>query len=82
MTSVSTHLSLLRAFKGPRNGLGSPTRALEMGFLSLAASNATWDQSVSSNHLYGAVSDRMIAELTPLGAGSAQRRANPARHHS
>jgi hypothetical protein len=34
-------------------------------------SNATWDRSVSSNHLYRAVSDRIIAELALLGAGRA-----------
>src|SRR5260370_16407054 len=31
-------------------------------------SNATWDPSVSSNYLYRAVSDRIIADLTLLRA--------------
>jgi hypothetical protein len=86
MTSVSTGLSLLRAVQGPRKCIKvcypSPMREFEVGFLLGAASNATWDRSVSSNHLYGAVGDRIIAELTLLGAGRAQRRANSARNHS
>src|SRR5690349_6643118 len=36
-------------------------------------SNATWDRSVSSNHLYRAVSDRIIAELTLLGAANVRK---------
>jgi hypothetical protein len=35
----------------------------ELSFLSVASSNAIWDRSVSSNHLYGVVSLNMIGEL-------------------
>jgi hypothetical protein len=87
VTLGSMCLSLLQVFTSRREyqevlaapGAGGPKGPIP---LSGRISNALWDRSVSSNHLYRAVSDLIIAELTLPGVEHAQRRTDTARHHS
>ena len=65
-----------------RYRLAADVIGMEVRELTGRISNATWDRSVSSNYLYRAVSDRIIANLKLLGAERAQRRADSERDHS